>query len=50
MIPRVRAVRSYGVMRAAKRIARKLRPAAAAIKTEPFPITQPPRAVSFKRW
>src|SRR5438105_13903590 len=31
-------------------MALKLRPAAAAIKPEPFPIMRPPRADSFKRW
>jgi hypothetical protein len=31
-------------------MALKLRPAAAADKTDPFPIKRPPRADSFKRW
>ena len=33
-----------------ERIAHKLRPAAAANKTELFPTKRPPRADSFMRW
>jgi hypothetical protein len=41
---------TVGSRQFAKRIAHKLRPAAAADKINPFPITRPPRAYSFMHW
>ena len=41
---------SISFCRAAERIALKLRGAAAAIKTNPFPFKRPPHPDSFKRW